>query len=278
MPLSFAHEQIAERWVTIALTGITVYPIKSARGIPADSWELDEFGLQFDRRWMVVDQDGEFISQRDCPRLALVRPSVEDGALRIEAPGMPRLELSLDPLPTVTTRATVWESMCTATWLGQTPANWFSEFLGCGASLVHMPATTMRPANPVYAPAGTRVSFVDGYPLLLISEESLADLNRRLELPLPMNRFRPNLVVAGGQPYEEDTWASIRIGEMAMHVVKPCDRCVITTTDQVTAERGKEPLRTLAMYRNVDGKVFFGQNLVHQGRGKLHVGAPVTLQ
>jgi MOSC domain-containing protein len=268
----FRNEQIAESCVTITLIGITVYPIKSARGIPAESWDLDEFGLQFDRRWMVVDQDGEFISQRDCPRLALVVPSVLDGVLRIEAPGMPALEVSLAPLPAVTTRVTIWDSTCAATWLGEAPARWFSDFLGCAASLVHMPAATMRPANPVYAPAGTRVSFVDGYPLLLISEESLTDLNRRLELPLPMNRFRPNLVVAGGEPYEEDTWTSIRIGEAAMQVVKPCDRCVITTTDQATAERGKEPLRTLATYRNVDGKVLFGQNLVHQQPGRLRVG------
>ena len=270
--LSFGHEQIAETCVTRTLTGITVYPIKSTRGIPADSWELDEFGLKFDRRWMVVDQDGEFISQRDCPRLALVAPSIEDGILRIEAPGMPALEVSLQPVPAVTTRVTIWENTCAATWLGEAPADWFSTFLGCAASLVHMPAATMRPANPVYAPTDTRVSFVDGYPLLLISEESLADLNRRLELPLPMNRFRPNLVVAGCDPYEEDTWRSIRIGDTPMQVVKPCDRCVITTTDQVTAERGKEPLRTLATYRNVDGKVLFGQNVVHQGRGRLRVG------
>ena len=258
--------------VTIGLTSITVYPMKSARGIPAESWELDEFGLKFDRRWMVVDQYGEFISQRDYPRMALVVPSVDDGVLRIDAPGMPGLELSLDPLPAVTTRATIWDSVCAATWLGEGPSRWFSDFLGCAASLVHMPDATMRPANPVYAPAGTRVSFADGYPLLLISEESLADLNRRLEVPLPMNRFRPNLVVAGCEPYEEDTWRSIRIGDVSLQVVKPCDRCVITTTDQMTTERGKEPLRTLATYRNVDGKVLFGQNVVHSGRGRLRVG------
>jgi uncharacterized protein YcbX len=205
-----------------------------------------------------------------------VTPSIEGGVLVVEAPGMPRLELSLDPLPTVTTRATVWDSVCAATWLGETPADWFSTFLGCAASLVHMPAATIRPANPAYAPADTRVSFVDGYPLLLISEESLADLNRRLEVPLPMNRFRPNLVVTGCEPYEEDTWRAIRIGETSMQVVKPCDRCVITTTDQVTAERGKEPLRTLATYRNLDGKVLFGQNVVHHGRGRLRVGDAVS--
>ena len=261
--------------MSVRLTQLYVYPIKSARGIAVDEWETDDFGLMLDRRWMLIDEDGLFISQRNQPRLALVVPSVRDGALRIDAPGMPPLQLPLNPAPAVTTSVTVWASTCTAAWLGEAPARWFSQFLGSPASLVHMPDTTLRPANPVYAPAGTRVSFADGYPMLLISEESLADLNRRLEMPLPMNRFRPNLVVAGCEPYEEDRWRSIQIGDLPLNVVKPCDRCVIPTTDQATAERGTEPLRTLATYRTIGGKVMFGQNVVHQGRGRLRVGDAV---
>src|SRR3954464_5005869 len=270
------HEPLEASRVTTTLTGITVYPIKSARGIPAEEWELDEFGLTLDRRWMVVDSGGEFISQRDYPRMALVIPSLRNERWRVDAPGMPTLEVPVHPSPTVLTRVTIWDDRCEATWVGEGAARWFSELLGCAVSLVHMPAHTMREASLVYAPSGSRVSFADAYPILLISEESLADLNRRLRVPLPMNRFRPNLVVAGCEPYEEDTWRSIRIGELAMQVVKPCDRCVITTTDQVTGERGKEPLRTLATYRNVDGKVLFGQNVVHQGSGRLRLGNAVV--
>ena len=262
----------------IRLSGLNLYPIKSARGIALSEWDVDDFGLRYDRRWMVVDGAGEFISQRTHPRLALVIPSIEEGALKIEGPERPPLRVPLDPLPAITTRVTIWDHNCSATWLGEGPARWFSDFLGCPASLVHMPASTMRPANPVFAPVGTRVSFADAYPFLLISEASLADLNRRLSVPLPMNRFRPNLVVTDCEPYAEDSWRSIRIGEIPFQVVKPCDRCVITTTDQLSGDRGKEPLRTLATYRNVDGKVLFGQNVVHRAGGRLRVGDQVFLQ
>jgi uncharacterized protein YcbX len=136
----------------------------------------------------------------------------------------------------------------------------------------------VRPADPAFAHAGARVSFADGFPFLLLSEESLADLNRRLPQPLPMNRFRPNLVVAGGQPYDEDTWSRIEIGGIRLRVVKPCGRCVVTTTDQLTGERGKEPLQTLATYRKRDGEVMFGQNVVHEGPGWLRVGDAVRVR
>jgi hypothetical protein len=275
------HEEstklLASNRLALRLSGLNVFPIKSARGIGLDQSEIDNFGLRYDRRWMVVDGAGEFISQRSHPRMALIVPSLADGTLRVGAPGMQPLELRVDPPPAVTTRVTVWDDSCGATWLGEAPARWFSEFLGCAASLVYMPDTTVRPANPVYAPDGTRVSFADAYPFLLVSEASLADLNSRLSAPLPMNRFRPNLVVAGCEPYEEDRWTAIDIGGIPFRVVKPCDRCVVTTTDQMTGNRGKEPLRTLATYRNIDGRVMFGQNLVHLGRGRLRVGDRVHL-
>jgi uncharacterized protein len=263
--------------VSLRLSGLTVYPIKSARGIELDQAELDDFGLHYDRRWMVVDAAGDFISQRSHPRMALVVPSLDDRKLRVDAPGMSTLELPIDPIPSVTTDVTIWDDRCAATWQGESPARWFSEFLGCAASLVHMPFTSRRPANPAYAPEGTRVSFADAYPLLLISEASLADLNQRLSVPVPMNRFRPNLVVAGSEPYEEDRWTGIAIGSVSCTVVKPCDRCLIPTTDQMTGHRGTEPLRTLATYRRAQGKILFGQNVVHQGTGELRVGDPVIL-
>jgi uncharacterized protein len=264
--------------MTVRLTALIVYPIKSARGIPLRESEVDEFGLRNDRRWMVVDQAGRFISQRSHPRMALVEPRFAPGVLQIDAPGMRTLETPVHPTPSVATRVTVWDDACGATWLGETAALWFSEFLGDPCSLVHMSGDTVRPADPEYAPAGTRVSFADGFPFLLISEESLADLNRRLADPLPMNRFRPNLVVAGAEPYAEDGWDRIEIGGVRLRMVKPCARCVVTTTDQTTAQRGKEPLRTLATYRKVEGEVMFGQNVVPEGRGHLRVGDQVLLR
>jgi uncharacterized protein YcbX len=261
--------------VNLRLTGLNVYPIKSARGIPLDGSEVDELGLAYDRRWMVVDQAGEFISQRNYPRLALVTPKIGDGVLRIEGPGMPALELPLEPGETVLTRVRVWDDTLDAAWLGEKPARWFSRFLDCSCSLVYMSKRVTRPVDTSYAPAGARVGFADAFPFLIISEESLADLNRRLAEPLPMNRFRPNLVVAGGPPYAEDGWSQIRINDISFSLVKPCSRCVVTTTDQTSGTRGREPLRTLATYRNVNGKVMFGQNALHDKPGYLRVGQPV---
>jgi len=259
------------------LTAIHLYPIKSAAGIAVSQWEVDEFGLRYDRRWMVVDPAGHLITQRTHPRLALVRPALADHRLRIEAPGEPVLWLSLTPPPAVTTTAEVHGDVCDAVWLGEEPARWFSRYLDCPCSLVHMPEETIRPADPAYAPDGARVSFADAFPFLLLSEESLADLNTRLAHPVPMNRFRPNLVAGGGGPYWEDALGDFSIGDIGFTAVKPCARCVLTTTDQATAERGPEPLRTLSTYRKRGSGVLFGQNLVHRALGRLQVGDPLRV-
>ena len=264
--------------MTLRLTALNIYPIKSTRGIALAESEVDGFGLRHDRRWMVVDDSGQFLSQRSHSRLALVVPSIRGDKLRVDGPGMPTLEVSLYPSAVVATSVAVWDDVCLASWVGESAADWFSDFLGCPCSLVHMAEDAVRPADPALAPAGSRVSFADGFPFLLISEESLADLNRRLTEPLPMNRFRPNLVVAGGEPYDEDLWTHFEIGGIRLRVVKPCGRCVVTTTDQTTGERGKEPLRTLATYRKRDGEVMFGQNVAHEGIGRLRVGDSILLR
>ena len=261
--------------MTLTLASITVYPVKSAAGTAVEEWELDDFGLRYDRRWMLVDDAGEFLTQRSYPRLALVRTAIGNGSLYLEAPGMPALELPLHPHPTVHTSVRVWKDRCGATWTGERPARWFSTFLEASCNLVHMADNTVRPADQTYAPSGTRVSFADAFPFLIISEASLADLNRRLPDPVPMNRFRPNLVISGCEPYAEDSWDRLESKGVRLKVVKPCARCVVTTTDQATAQRAKEPLRTLGRYRKVHGKVMFGQNAVHETTGRLRVGNPV---
>ena len=261
----------------LRLSALNIYPIKSARGIPLAEWAVDEFGLRYDRRWMVVGESGLFLSQRSHPRLALVVPSIGDGMLQIDAPGMPTLETPLQPHDTVTTSVTVWRDTCAGTWLGDRAAEWFSSFLKLPCMLVHMADRVVRPADAAFAPNGTRVSFADGFPFLIVSEESLVDLNGRLSEPVAMNRFRPNLVAAGAEPFAEDTWKVIEIGGIRLRMVKPCDRCLVTTTDQTTGQRGKEPLRTLATYRKVNGEVMFGQNAVHQSTGHLRVGDPIVI-
>lgn len=261
----------------IRLSALHVYPLKSAAGISAGQWAVDEFGLRHDRRWMVVDAAGRHVTQRTHPRLALVRPTIDGHRLRLTAPDQPVLEVPLEPRGDATASVTVWGDTCAAHWMGGQADRWFCRALETTCRLVYMPDTTLRPVDSVYAPPGARVSFADGFPFLLISEESLADLNQRLRVPVPMNRFRPNLVLAGGEPYLEDHLDTFRLGEVVLRVVKSCARCVLTTVDQITTQRGREPLRTLATYRRVGGEVMFGQNVVHSGTGLLRVGAPVVL-
>ena len=259
------------------LAGLVVYPIKSAGGIPVEAWEVDAFGLRYDRRWMLVDGGGRMITQRTHPHLALARPTIEGDRLVVRGPGLDPLGLPLRPVEAVGTTVSIWKDQCTALWQGDAAAGWFSRLLQAEVVLVYMPEGTWRPAEPAYAPATSRVSFADAYPFLVLSEESLADLNHRMVTPLPMNRFRPNLVIRGGGAFCEDELGDFAIGDIDFRAVKPCDRCVLTTTDQETAERGAEPLRTLATFRKRDGKVYFGQNLLHAGVGRLSIGDSVKV-
>jgi uncharacterized protein YcbX len=261
----------------LTLSGLVVYPIKSAGGIPVETWAVDDFGLRHDRRWMLVDGRSRMITQRTHPRLALARPAIEDEQLVVRGGDQAPLVLPLRPAPAVSASVTIWNDRCEALWQGEAAARWFSRLLGAEASLVHMPETTWRPVEPKRAPAASRVSFADAFPFLLLSEESLGDLNRRMATPLPMNRFRPNLVIRGGAAFCEDELGDFAIGDIDFRAVKPCDRCVLTTTDQETAKRGAEPLRTLATFRKRDGKVYFGQNLLHAGLGRLSIGDSVKV-
>ena len=260
----------------IILSSIHVYPIKGCRGLAPAEWDVDELGLRHDRRWMIVSLTGEFVTQREEPRLALIRPALERDTLVLRAPGMPDLALPLVPAARDRVKVEVWDDVTEGVPLGPEAAHWLGRFLGALVRLVWMPDDVVRPTDPTYA-EGYRVSFADGFGFLLISEASLDDLNRRLATPLPMNRFRPNLVVRGTEPFAEDGWRTLRVGDLELDVVKACDRCLVTTTDQETGERGKEPLRTLATFRQQDGKVLFGQNLVHRGTGRLAAGMGVEV-
>ena len=254
------------------VTGLFIYPVKSCRGIALDEAEVTATGFAHDREWLVVDRHGVFMTQRDWPALARVEVSVVPGGIELAADGMVRLAVT-PPEPDVPRqRVFIWQDECEATPAGRDAAQWFSELLGTTCRLVRMPPSTVRQVDQHFARAGDQVGFADGFPFLLLSGASLAELNRRLEKPLPMDRFRPNIVVEGCEPHAEDGWSRIEIGGLGFRVVKPCARCVITTTDQATGERGHEPLRTLATYRLIDGKIQFGQNLIHDGPGTVRVG------
>ena len=263
------------------VSALHLYPVKSCRGLSVSSAELDDHGFVGDRRFMVVTEaEGMFLTQRGHPRMALIETSLTPAALILSSPGCGSVTIPLSA-SFGPRRVTVWKSTTSADDCGDEPAEWLSNFLGRPLRLVRMGGTFHRPiAKPVAQP-GDVVSFADGYPFLILSEASLVDLNSRLATPLPMNRFRPNLVVAGTAPFAEDSWTKIRIGRAVFRNAGPCARCPITTTDQLTAERGKEPLKTLATYRRDPDDptdVNFGVNLIHETkRGTVHVGDAVQL-
>lgn len=250
------------------LSEINIYPVKSLGGIPVEEAVVEERGLRFDRRLMLVDETGRFISQRENPKMALLRTSLNGKGLKVNYNGQ-SLAVSYAPDQASPARVKIWSSSVKAVAYDDETNEWFSEILGTKCRLVLMPEETKRKVNPFYAVRRNvdTVSFADGYPFLLIGQASLDDLNSRLDVPVPMNRFRPNFVVAEAEPFAEDNWKRIRIGETEFHIVKPCARCVITTIDQQTGEKGKEPLKTLAGYRNKDGKLLFGQNLIAEESG-----------
>jgi uncharacterized protein YcbX len=263
------------------MTGFTLsalyrYPVKSLRGEACDAREVGRTGLSGDRRWMVVDRDGRFLTQRQQPRMALIAARLDErGELHLAAPGMP--ELRVAPASGGRIEVVVWGDRLEAVPAGGEAAAWLSDFLALDCRLVSFADDVSRAVDPAYAAATDQVGFADGFPFLLISQASLDDLNARLGQPLPMLRFRPNLVVEGCAPYAEDGWRRIRIGDVSFRVAKPCSRCIIPTIDPATAERGQEPLRTLMGYRRRDNKVYFGQNLVHDSGGHLAVGMSVEV-
>jgi uncharacterized protein YcbX len=261
----------------VRLGALYVYPLKGAGGISVESWPVGGLGLQYDRRWMLVTPAGMFLTQRDFPRLCLVRTEFSPSHLVLAAPGMPTLRTSLAPTDGATQQVEVWRDRCRA-WLPDPDADrWCSEVLGTECRLAYLPEESGRALDSSYDRLNRRVGFADAFPFLLIGAASLEELNRRLAQPLPMNRFRPNLVIEGSAPFAEDGWRQIRIGTVDFDVVKPCARCVVTTTDQNTGQRGQEPLRTLATFRRVGNEVWFGQNAIHRGPGKLAVGDAVEV-
>lgn len=267
------------------LRAIHVHPVKSVAGYAPDEAAVEPWGLAGDRRWMLVDGDFRYVTQRLHPRLALCSAHpLPGGGLRISAPGAQPLDVPLPPAGD-TAEVTIFEDRVTAALTGDGPAAWFSEQLGAEVRLVHLddPARA-RPLAAGHGRADATVSFADAFPLLVTTTSSLDALNSLIaqgdyadEGPLPMDRFRPNVVVEGTAPWSEDGWRRIAIGDVPFRVAGPCGRCVMTTTDQRTAERGREPLRTLARHRRIGDLLVFGQNLVPERPGTVRVGDAVEI-
>lgn len=261
------------------LSALHVFPVKSCAPLSPSKAVVEPRGLVGDRRWMVVDGDGQFMTARKWPRMTLVGATLRDDVLHVEAPGMPPIAVHPHAQRSARRDVAVWGSTVSARLAEPAADAWISAFLGRPAAFVMMDDDASRAVDPDYARDGDEVGFADGFPLLLISQASLDGLNARLEAPVPMLRFRPNLVVAGTPAHAEDGWRRIRVGAVEFDVVKPCTRCVLTTVD---FERGEfdargEPLRTLLTYRRGPSGVTFGQNLIPRGAGTLRVGDAVVV-
>jgi uncharacterized protein YcbX len=267
------------------LTELILYPIKSCAGMPVDRAQVTTAGLSahgvHDREWMLVDEHGQFLTQRELPRMATIVPRVEAGQLMITASGAGPLALDLDVPDGAPSAVRIWDDTVPGADCGNPAAAWFTHLLGRPCRLVRFRRDVIRPTSTKWT-AGTpaQVRFADGYPLLLIGSASLADLNRRItaagHAPLPMNRFRPNLVVDGIPAYEEDYLAALGAGPVTIKPVKPCARCPIPAIDQATGIAGFDPVNILLTYRAnplMDGAVCFGMNCIALGApGELRVG------
>jgi uncharacterized protein YcbX len=264
---------------SLRVSGIWVYPVKALGGIPLHSSEVEARGLQYDRRWMLTDSEGNFLSQRDFPRLTLFRMQFQEDGVLVQDPDQRQTPLLIPFHEKGGQNRTVkiWDDRVAALQVSEKADAWFTFLLDRPVRLVRMPKSTRRQVDVKYARSGEVVSFADGYPSLIIGEAALNELNGRLDNPMEMIRFRPNLVFSGGLPHDEDRWAEIRIGGISFSCVKPCARCAVPSIDPATGKKGQEPNRTLATYRQWENKIWFGQNLLHHGHGRIHVGDAVEV-
>jgi uncharacterized protein YcbX len=262
----------------ITLSNLTYYPIKACRGFDVAESYVERMGLANDRRMMVVTPEGEFLTQREYPRLALVTPTLKNDSVTLSAPDFDSIQFGIQKSGTPTS-VNIWKSKgVSAIDQGDESAQWFSDWLGVSVRLVHVDERYKRKLNPDYAvSAEDHTGFADGYPILIISEASLQDLNSKLESALPMNRFRPNIIVKNCEPFAEDTWKRVKIGDIEMALVKPCPRCVVTTIDKETLQKNKEPLKTLSTYRNQEGGAMFGMNVIPLNEGEIKVGMSLEI-
>jgi len=262
------------------LSEIWIYPVKSLGGIRLKEAVVEEKGLRYDRRWMVVDEAGKFITQRSHPTMALIATAIGASELMLFDREDPNDSVSV-PLDVEDSGAEilaqVWKDTVQVKVLSDDVNAWLSGKLGQNVRLVSMHEHTNRTMNPQDAIAGARLSFADDFPYLLTTEASLEDLNGRLETPASMSRFRPNFVISGSRPFQEDEWNFINIGNLQFTVSKPCERCVLINVDQSRGVRGVEPLKTLASYRKENRKIIFGQNLIAQNYGMIKEGDQVEI-
>ncbi len=256
------------------LSQLFIYPIKSLGGIALEQGYIGKRGLEHDREWMLIDQDGTFISQRKYPQLALLQTSMADGSITVQQKQNPKQRISFSLAEQLDTpiAVTIWDDHCTGLEVNTSVSEWFSDCLQMNARLVKMSSLEKRKVDQRYARHEETVGFADAYPSLIIAQSSLDLLNTKLAQPIGMERFRPNLVFTGGDAHLEDEINEFSVGEVQFYSAKPCTRCVMITVDQQTGETGQEPLKTLSSYRKFGQKILFGQNIIHTNQGLLRIG------
>lgn len=268
----------------LTLSEIWIYPVKSLGGIKLHSAKVFEKGLQYDRRWMLIDENAVCMTQREFPSMALFKLSINDDNITIvfkeDPPSIINPSITINanaPALGKAVRARIWDDEVDVIEVDHRISNWFSELLGSSCKLVSFPEINPRPVDPKYKVNEEHVSLADAFPFLIIGQSSLDFLNSKLKEPIPMNRFRPNFVFTGGEANEEDLWKNFSIGKNRFAGVKPCARCAVPTINQDTAEKGFEPTATLAAYRKKENKIYFGQNVVALDFDYVTVGDSITL-
>jgi uncharacterized protein YcbX len=260
------------------ISELYIYPIKSLGGIKLNKATITDRGFKFDRRWMLIDDNNRFISQRECAVMALLKTSISDEFLIVtDTRTNASINLSLVAVNQGIKIVKIWDDTCAVQLVSNAADAWFTKALGMNTRLVYIPDDTKRFTDPEYTSADNLTSFSDAYPFMIIGQSSLDDLNKRLNDFLPINRFRPNIVFTGGKPYQEDLMDSFTINNITFNGVKLCARCNIITIDQYNASTGKEPTKTLSFYRAKNNKIYFGQNLIHSGTGTISVGDELLL-
>ncbi|KQN32317.1 oxidoreductase [Pedobacter sp. Leaf41] len=256
------------------ISGIYIYPIKSLGGVSLKEAIMEDRGLKYDRRWMLVDDEGTFITQRKHHQLALLKVEIQNETIIVSHKNDPGIKISflISEVSATEIVVSIWDDFSIGVEVSKNVSEWFSDFMKMEVRLVKMPLTAKRKVDPNYAAQGEIVSFADGYPCLLIGQSSLDNLNQKLEDPINMNRFRPNFVFTGGEAHMEDRIKTFALNGIEFQCVKPCARCILITVDQETGMKSGEPLKTLASYRKEGNKIMFGQNLIHKGEGKINLG------
>jgi uncharacterized protein YcbX len=262
----------------LKVSELYLYPVKSLGGIKVEQAIITDMGFEYDRRWMLIDNNNRFLSQREIAKMALLKVSLEPSGLKItDTTNHTNILIPYEPSTNEFVQVIVWDDICTGQLMGAEADKWLSNALNLECRLVYMPDGCERFTDPRYTPAESITSFSDAYPFMMIGQASLDNLNNKLVKALPVDRFRPNIVFTGGTEFMEDTMNSILINNIPFYGVKLCARCNIPTIDQNNMETSKEPLKTLATYRAKSHKIYFGQNLICGDKGMVSVGDAITV-